>query len=389
MSNSIEIITFGNETKRDKKLLKEFVAFHWKHYENEPQYVPLLDYEYLGFHLIGMTGFFEPQNLFFKHARVQFFLAYQNGEVVGRCNAFVNDNYMKHWKEKVGFFGQFECIEDEHVAKALLDAAEAWLKAQGMDKARGPQNLPYNEATPGFMTEGFDSQPVMYYAYNKPYYADLVEKIDYKLVQRVKSFQYEVNTPMPEKLDRLAERLIKRYDIKLEHWGDRPLKVRKQEMREMYNDAWGSNWGFVPFEEDEFSRIVDDMQLIMNKNLFVFCYIKDEPVAFLGCVPNCSEVMTPIPGLEKFELGRAVKLILNAQKTKGIRLGYLGVKHKYRKMGLAGVMLWWQKQYTQNHTHYEYSDLGWVLEDNTMMLRTIEMMGVKPSKTYSIYEKKL
>ncbi len=389
MSTQIEIITFGNKTKQDKKRLKTFVDFHWKHYNGEPQYVPLLDYEYLGFHLIGMVGFFEPQNLFFKHARVQFFLAYQNGEVAGRCNAFVNDNYMKHWNEKVGFFGQFECINDENVAKALLDAAEAWLKAQGMQRIRGPQNLPYNEATPGFMVEGFDSQPVMYYAYNKPYYAEMVSNLNYKQVKRVKSFQYEVSTPMPEKLDRLAGKLIKRYGIKLEHWGDRPLKVRKDEMREIYNDAWGTNWGFVPFEKDEFDRIVDDMQLIMNKNLFVFCYIKDEPIAFLGCVPNCSEVMTPIPGLKRFELARALKLVLQAQKTRGIRLGYLGVKHKYRKMGIDGVMLWWQKNYTQNHTHYEYSDLGWVLEDNTMMMRTIEMMGVKPSKTYSVFEKKL
>ncbi len=388
-SGNIQIFAFDNITRQDKTNLKKFVDFHWAHYENDPQYVPLLDFEYLGFHLIGMTGFFEPANLFFKHGRMKFFLAYRDGEVVGRCNAFVNDNHNKHWNEKTGFFGQFECIQDEAVSNALLEAAENWCREEGMDRIRGPQNLPVNEATPGFLTKGFDSRPVMYYHYNKPYYASLAEEAGYKIVKRVMSWEYDVKTPMPEKLDRLAEKVMQRYDVTLEHWGDRPLKVRKQEMYEVYNAAWNDNWGFVPFEKEEFDLIVDDMQLIMDKNLFVFCYTKGQLAAFLGCVPNVSELLVPTSPFKRFEFGRALKLILNAKKTKGIRLGYLGIKPKYRKLGLDGVMLWWQKHYTQNETHFEYSDLGFVLEDNVLMVRIVEMMGVAESKTYSIYEKKL
>ena len=68
MKNGISIGSFSNQTKQDKKLLKKFVDFHWRHYKADSQYVPLLDYEYLGFKLIGVKGFFEPDNLFFKHA---------------------------------------------------------------------------------------------------------------------------------------------------------------------------------------------------------------------------------------------------------------------------------------------------------------------------------
>ena len=121
--NGVEIVAFGNQTRKDKKLLKQFVGFHWKHYKDESHYIPLLDYEYLGFKLLGVCGFFEPRNLFFKHAEMKFFLAFRENKIVGRCNAFVNHNHNKQWKDRVGFFGHFESVNDLEVANALLDAA--------------------------------------------------------------------------------------------------------------------------------------------------------------------------------------------------------------------------------------------------------------------------
>lgn len=382
-----ELIEFGNDTKEEMKLLKSFVNFHWELYRNDPQYIPLLDYEYLGFKLISMTGFFEPRNLFFKHAEMLFFMVYKNGKIVGRCNAFVNHSHNNHWNDKVGFFGQFECIDNEEVAQILLDAASAFLKEQGMDTIRGPQNLPVNDATPGFLTKGFDSRPVMYYHYNKKYYADLVEKLGFSIAKRVRSWEVIPQNPMEEKLERLGQKIIDRYEVKIEDWSDRPLSVRKKEMLEIYNAAWNDNYGFVPFTQEEFDQIIDDMMMIMDKKLFIFLYIKDEPAAFFGGVPNVVEKLARIGKFRHLELIRAIKLILGAKKTKGFRLGYLGVKPKFRRLGLDGVMLWKQKQYTR--TRYDYCDMGWVLEDNVMTIRLIEMMGSEDSKIYTIYEKNI
>jgi hypothetical protein len=310
----------------------------------------------------------------------------RNGDIVGRCNAFVNNNHNAHWSDRVGFFGQFESIDDPAVASALLKAAESWLKSKGMDTVRGPQNLPVNDATPGLMTAGFDTRPVMYYHYNKPYYQNLLASAGFKPVKRVFSWEVPPSNPMEEKLIRVAEKVIKRYDIKIETWGQRPLQIRKQEMFEIYNDAWNDNWGFVPFTQEEFYHIIEEMQLIMDKGLFIFLYIQDELVAFFGGVPNVSERMKPIKGCPRFEFLRAVKMLTTQRCIKGFRLGYLGVKRKYRRLGLDGVMLWKQKLYSQKKG-YEYCDMGWVLEDNKMTIRLSEMMGAKLSKTYTIFEK--
>ena len=386
--NAVKIISFSNQTSEDKKLLKKFIAFHWKHYQNELQFIPLLDYEYLGFKLIGIHGFFEPCSLFFKHAEMRFFLAMKGDEVVGRCNAFVNHNHNKHWNDKVGFFGQFEAIEDQNVVDMLLRAAADWLKSKGMDTIRGPQNLPVNEATPGVMTEGFDSRPVIYYQYNKPFYAEIIKKAGFEPIKRVLSWEVPVMDPRYEIFENLAKQAIEKSGVTIETWGDRPLTVRKKEMLEIYNDAWNDNFGFVPFTEEEFNTIIDDMQLIMDKSLFVFVYVQGEPAGFFGGVPNITEKMKPLSFCKKCELLRAAKMLLTKGGAKGFRLGYLGIKRKFQRLGLTPVMLWQQKVYAQKKG-YEYCDLGWVLEDNMPAVKMVELLQCPQSKAYTIFQKTL
>jgi hypothetical protein len=385
--NGYECLAFGNQSAAERTLLKRFVNFHWDLYRDHPNYVPLLDYEYLGFKLIGMTGFFEPRNLFFKHASMRFFMVQKAGKIVGRCNAFVNTRHNEHWHDKTGFFGQFECIEDQEVATLLLDAAASWLKEQGMTSVRGPQNLPVNDATPGFLSKGFQSRPVMYYHYNMPYYNDMVQQYGFEAVKRVRSWEVVPQNPMEPKLERLSQKIIDRYEVTIEAWDDRSLDVRKKEMLEIYNAAWNDNFGFVPFTQEEFDQIIDDMLMIMDKELFIFLYVKGEAAAFFGGVPNVAELLPRVGTLRHVELLRAIKMLMGARKTKGFRLGYLGVKPEYRRLGLDGVMLWKQKLYSR--TKYSYCDMGWVLEDNLMTIRLIEMMGAEDSKTYTIYEKQL
>jgi len=387
----IEIIQFSNRSANDRKLLRRFVDFHWEHYRGDPQYVPMLDYEYLGSRLFGINGFFEPRNGFFENAEMTWLLALQEGRVVGRCNAFVNRRHIDTWKENVGFFGQFECAEDPQTARALLSTAGGWLKERGMEAMRGPQNQPVNEITPGIMTSGHDRQPMVYYPFCKRYYPGLLESAGLAPLKRVLSWEVPVRTPMEDKLTRITEIVRKRGQVTLESWGDRPLTERKREMLEIYNDAWGDNFGFVPFTAEEFDKIVDDMLLIMDRKFFVFAYVKGEPAGFMGVLPNILEKMRPLPGLlRRCEPLRAVKMFLSLGGIRSIRLGYLGVKKKFRLMGLDGVILMHSKRYAQSVKRLEYCDIGWVLDDNKPVISLAEMMsGCELARVFTIYQKPL
>ena len=207
-------------------------------------------------------------------------------------------------------------------------------------------------------------------------------------VKRVLSYEVDATRPMEEKLARVSEKVKKRFQVTTEPFSKKRFKELKHDMFEIYNDAWNDNWGFVPFTEEEFYNNLDDMNLIMDKGLFIFAFVKGEPAGFFGAVPNINEKLKPISWCKRCELLRAAKVFLTKGRTKGIRLGYLGVKRKFRKLGLDGVMIADAKKYVQSRG-YEYSDIGWVLEDNTLTNRLIELMQGKKSKLYTIYEKEI
>ncbi len=381
-------VTIVSFTNKDRRLLKRFVDFHWTHYRDDEQYVPLLDYEYLGNKLIGMTGFFEPSNLFFNHARMVFFLAMNGDRVVGRCNAFVNHNHNAHWNDRVGFFGEFESIDDPVVAETLLQAAASWLRDQGMNVMRGPQNLPVNEATPGCLTQGFDAHPVIYYHYNKPYYPDVLLNNGFQPVKKVMSWRVSTREPMVPKLERVANKVIDRYKVTFETWGERSFAERKREMLEVYNDAWSDNYGFVPFTREEFYTTMEDLKLVLDEKLFLFVYVDGELGGFFGGVPNIMKRMRPFSWCRRCELLRAAKMLLTKHRVDEFRFGYMGVRKKFRRLGLDSVMLWRQKQFT-SQSRYRYAEIGWVLEDNVLVNRVLKWMNCNVSRVYTLFEKRL
>ena len=379
---------FDHSHLQMRQLLREFVDFHWRHYGADRQYIPQLDPEYLGSRLLGITGYFERRHHFFANGEMTWLLARAGGEVVGRCTAFINRLHNQRWHDRTGFVGFFESVESEEVASMLLEAAAVWLQERGMNTMRGPQNLPTNESTPGLLTAGFDSRPVIYYHYCKPYYQRLFEGAGMQPAKRVRSWEVPVMTPVEEKLVRVSELVRKRRRVTIEAWTERSVDERKSGMLDVYNDAWDDNYGFVPFSAEEFSGIVDDMLLVMDKKSFSFAYVNGELAAFFGAIPNIVEKMRPVRWLPRWELLRAARMFLRKGSVRGTRLGYLGVKKRFRNLGLEGVLLLEQKRYHQEHG-YDYTDIGWVLEDNLPVLSLVEMMNGAESKTYTIYERVL
>jgi hypothetical protein len=383
----VEIIPFSNHDALGRRLLRQFVQFHWNHYANEPKYVPLLDYEYLGSKVLGITGLFESRNHFFKSAEARFFLALKNGNVVGRCAAFVNRSHNLHWNDRVGFFGHFESRNDPDVSKALLSSAEDWIRDQRMNVIRGPQNFPINKATPGVLLEGFESRPVLYYHYNFPYYQDLLTQAGYKQVMKIKSFEVPCpDNPIETNLGPICRTIIEKNGIHFERWSERRRSIRIEELHSIYNDAWSDNFGFIPFTRQELYKIIDGMQLLNASDMFSFAYVNDEAAGVFVAVPNIFEVIALRKNLNRLELVRAIKLMASLGSITGLRLGYLGVKKKFRNMGLDAALLWQQNQTTLKQG-YKYIDVGWILETNKPTLDLIESCGGIPSKTYGIYEK--
>src|SRR5262249_46500554 len=117
-----------------------------------------------------------PSGPFGKHGDVVCFIASREGKPVGRIAAIENRSHNAFHKDKVGFFGLFDFIDDETVARALWQAAESEIKRRGLTSLRGPYNPSINDEC-GLLVEGFEASPMVLMTYNPSYYVAMYEKL--------------------------------------------------------------------------------------------------------------------------------------------------------------------------------------------------------------------
>ena len=384
---TIELVEFDN---RDKKNLKRFVDFANDLYADDPNYVRPLRMDLIGNRLLGMHGLLVWDHPFHEHAEVCYLLAEKGNEVVGRVAVFVNQSHIDFHKTKTGGFGFFEVVEDFEVAQSLLDRAVDWLKDKGMTELLGPMNFSGNE-TWGLLIDGFETYPYMETPYNKKYYSEFLERYGLKkakdLIAQVMDVKKTSETEKRhERLSRIVEKLKLSRDIVT-----RPIDLGKgfsadiELMRQIYNDAWSGNWGFVPMGKEEFHHTAENIKLVADQGLIHFVYVKGEAAGFIGSIPDVNEMI----GNKGSDYLRVLRVFKKRRKVKRVRLLLFGIIKKYKKIGLDAVLY----HVSFNHAHekgtYEECEISWLLEDNVLVIRAGESMGGRHYKTWRLYSRAL
>jgi len=328
------------------------------------------------------------KNPFFEHAEAVYFVAKKDGKLVGRCTAQIDHEHQKRYSDAVGFFGFFDTIEDSEVAKALLDAATAWLKERGMKTVRGPVSLSINEEL-GCLVNGFDSPPYMMMPHHRPYQGGLIEAHGFKKAKDVFAWHYSVGE-VPARAQRAYDQMMAEPSLKLR---EVDLKHAERDMRivmDIFNDTWSNNWGFVPMTESELRKTVQDFKLILEPKIALIAEIDGEPAAIAIGLPNLNEAARDLGG-SLFPFGWAKFLWrLKVAHPKTGRLILLGVRKKFReqkKWMPLSVALYVAMNNRSRDLGMTHGELGWTLEDNAPVNVAIKAMGAKPYKTYRVYEK--
>lgn len=362
------------EKAMGKQGVREFVHFPWKIYRDNPFWVPPLIKEQI--------FMFSPQYPFFEHGEMELFLARRGHETVGRVAAILDRSYVDLSHDKAVFFGFFESVQDADVARALIEKVRVWGKARELTTVRGPFNPSTNDEC-GFLAEGFNMSPVLMMPYNPPYYIDLIKACGLEKCKDLYAYLIESGAP-PEKLERFASRVRRRLpDLTI-----RPVRLKKMNeelriIRYIYNNAWRDNWGFVPLTESEIDFLASRLKPLVIEDLVLFAEIKGEAVAFVASFPDYNQVLRRLNG--KIGLTGAFKFLYYSKKIKDLRTMLLGVKYGYQKRGIEGL-LYLETFKRGLRRGFERSELSWILEDNTLMRRGIEMLGGRIYKTYCLYE---
>ena len=370
----IEIIKVKN-----KKELKRFIDFPHTLYKGVKQYVPELFGE-------QKKLFNQEKNPFFKHSKADFFIAYKDGVVSGRIVAIKNNNYIKYHVEKTGFFGFFECINDEEVADALFKTAYEWVRAEGVEKLVGPENYTINESC-GILTEGFEYPPVLGMPYNLSYYKELYENFGFRIAMNLSAYRLSsLQIPSFAKRSmRISERQLVRNKITIRPINMKDFDAEIGRFHKIYNASFKENWGFVPLTEDEFRFQADGLKQIADPELVLFAEKDGEVIGFITTLPDYNQLFIKIKRGRLFPIG-IFTFLLNRKKIDGCRVSIIGIKDEFRKLGIAPVL--YGRIFEASHRKKLYmGEASYVMENNKVMRKNIEAIGGEVYKKYELYEK--
>ncbi len=360
---------------------RKFLDYPYRLYRNQPHYIPQLR--------MSQKAILDTRkHPFYKTSDAAKFLAFENGKVIGRIMAIFNREYNDFHKEKAGFFGFFECENNLEASQQLFAAVRNWLKAKGATVIRGPVN-PSTNYESGLLVEGFDKDPAVMMVYNFDYYAKLIEANSYK--KAVDMFAYDIGVETfqySKKLQRVAEKLKKKYQIHIRKFEKKNFWRDVDMIREIYNDAWSRNWGFVPFNEEEFKHIAKDLAQIYDPEVVFIAEReaegKRQPIGFFLALPDLNRALKHVKDGRLLPFG-LLKLLLHSRKIDFIRIVIMGVLQEYQQLGIAAVF--YEAIYQQALVgKYPNGEMSWVLENNVMMTRSAELIGGKISKVYRMYE---
>jgi GNAT superfamily N-acetyltransferase len=365
---------------RTRGELKRFVRLPWRIYRNEPLWVPPLVYERRRF-------LDRSKNPFFSHGEAEYFLAWRDGEPVGRITAQIDRDFNEFHGNEWGMFGFFESEDDPEVARALLAAADAWLRERGRDRMVGPMDFTMNDES-GIVIEGFERPPMIKQPYHPRYYQGLVEgaggmeKAQDLLMWNLEVTDRERVLPI---VWELAENLEPKYGIKLRHLRKKDLQAELDRFLEIYNIAWSTNWAFVPISREEMEQTAKELKPILDEDWLMACDTPEgETVGIALTIPDVNQVFKRMNG-RVLPLGW-LKFLWYKPRVDRVRVGFLGVRPEYQHTGIAAAM--YAEHFRQAaRKPQDGGEMGWILESNEAMNRGMEAMGGRVVKRYRVYER--
>lgn len=358
--------------------LDVFIDFPFTLYKKDPYWVGELKAD--------TRALLRADNAFWAHGTRALFMAFdEHQKPLGRICALVNRKHNAYHNENIGFFGFFDCVNNQEVARALFTQAEKWLRAQGVSAVRGPAS-PSSNHIYGLLVDGFDSMPAIMMPYNYPYYTDLIEQNGFEKVKDLLAFHRTKEDQFSERFLKVCARCAKRGNIHLRRLDLSNIEREAEIIRTIYNKAWAENWGFVPLEKQEMADIVRELKPIVR--LEGTCVLEEDgvPAGFYICIPNMNHVLKILRGTFK-NPWRVLKALLAWRKIKDARLLMLGVIPEFRKRGIDLILIKHIVDY--GVAVWNEAELSWVLEDNAGMIRGIEECGCHYSKRYRVYQKNL
>jgi len=374
------MLTIEKIDTNNKAEVKQFVELPYRLYKDCPQWVPPL-------YMDAYLPLNRQKHPFFEHSEADFFLARQNGEVVGRICAAENKLFNEFHNVKKAQFYAFESIDNLDVARALFEAVIDWGKTRGMDTLIGPKGLsPFDGY--GILVEGFEHRQMMTMMnYNFAYYPKLLEALGFeKEVDFVSCYLPADSFKIPERVERIAERVLQRGDLWVKKFkSKRELIQWAPRIGYAYNKAFIKNWEYYPFTEGDVKYAVDNVFLVADARLIKLVMHKDEIVGFLFAFPDASAALQRARG-RLFPFG-LIDIMLEMKHTKTISGNGMGILPEFQGKGGNALLYYEMGKTVFGFNQFEHVEMTQVAETTRQMRADLKNLNGVEYKNHRVFRK--
>jgi GNAT superfamily N-acetyltransferase len=359
--------------------LSRFLRLPYKIYRHDKVWVPPLRGE--------VRKEFNPKwNPLLDHTEYALFLLEEGNRVIGRIAAHIDRLAVDFWKEPIGLFGYYECLNDPAASKLLLDMAAGWLKDKGMKFLRGPWTFISQEW--GMVIEGFHPSPVVMSPYNPPWYNDHLKAYGLEKIKDLLVFY--ISAPegyrIPDRIMTLTDDVKKRYDIRIRQINMKQYAREVETVMELSNFSLTGNWGYSPVTQAEVEAVARDLKPIINPRGVLFAEDRNgRPIGFAITLPDVNSLLKGLNG-RLFPYGW-LKLLVGLPRLHTYRMFALGVVPEYHGKGVDALL--YRATYESLYTPDGWMEINYVLEDNYPMLNAIKKLDAKLLRTYRVYQKEI
>ena len=339
--------------------LKKFIRFNYEMYKDNPYSVPDL-YD-------DMLNTFSPKkNAAFEFCEAEYFLAYREGEIVGRVAAIINKRANETWQRSVVRFGWIDFVDDMEVSSALLDAVKAWGKERGMTEMEGPLGFTDLDAE-GMLIEGFDQLSTMATIYNHPYYPQHMERLGLEKSADWVEMKIYIPETIPEKHKRISEIVQRKYGLRI-----RKVTSRKEILKtglahrifQLVNDAYAPLFGFSRMSDRQIDAYVKMYVPVLDLRMVTLVENAEGELVAVGVsMPSLSKALQKAKGriwpFGWFHLLRA----LFVKRPEVLDLLLVAVRPDYQGKGV-NALLFTDLIPIYQQLGYKYAESNPELEEN-------------------------
>lgn len=354
-----------------------FIDVPFRIFGKDPTWIPPLR--------LSVYDRLSPRHPAMAHQKVALWVAYRQGQPVGRIGACI-DSYFNHYqREHWGWLGFFDAFDDTEAAQALFDAAWSWCKAQGAELAVGPASFTTNDEL-GLQVDGFDVPPTILTLQNPPYYEKLWLDAGWEQAMDLWAFEFDrLSTALSDRQRRTLDRLRARAgvharSVRLDDWDSEITRFF-----DVYNAAWSRNWGFAPLPEAEVRHLAKQVKQIMNPDWLIGLEnAKGDVVGVCVCLPDVNQLMRGVRSGRLFPTGW-IPLLLGKKKVNRVRVWALGIRPDYENRGLGPLLYQELVDRVGNIGGIPGGEASWTLSTNHRINKQLQALGGRHSKTWRLY----